>query len=172
MNENESASPRKVMYWTGVVMSVIPSLMLLMASVMSLSKSAQVLQGMAQFGYPENAIPAIGAACLVSTVLYIIPRTAVLGAILLTGYLGGAVATHVRVEAEKFTFLMPVVFAALVWGGLFFRDARISESAPLEEIEMTSNDQPNTLGLLAGAHHMISHRQPTSSTSQRNLLCN
>src|ERR1700720_4745548 len=108
------------MYWTGVAISVIPPLILLMASVISLSKSAQALQAMAQFGYPENAITAIGAACLVSTVLYIIPRTAVLGAILLTGYLGGAVAKHVRVEAEKFTFLMPVVFAALIWGGLFF----------------------------------------------------
>jgi len=69
MNKNEPAPTGKGMYWTGVVMSVIPSLMLLMASVMSLSKSAQALQGMAQFGYPENAIAAIGAACLVSTVL-------------------------------------------------------------------------------------------------------
>ena len=130
MNENESAPTGKGMYWTGVVMSVIPSLMLLMASVMSLSKSAQALQGMAQFGYPENVVAAIGAACLASTVLYIIPRTAVLGAILLTGYLGGAVATHVRVEPEKFTFLMPVVFAALIWGGLLFRDPRIRDLLP------------------------------------------
>ena len=118
------------MYWTGVVMSVIPSLMFLMASMMSLSKSAQALQGMAQYGYPENTIIGIGAACAVSTLLYIIPRTAVLGAILLTGYLGGAVATHVRVEAEKFTFLIPVVFGALIWGGLFFRDARIRNLLP------------------------------------------
>jgi hypothetical protein len=130
MNQNKSAATGKGMYWTGVVMSVIPSLMLLMASVMSLSKSAQALQGMAQFGYPENTITAMGAACLVSTVFYIVPRTAVLGAILLTGYLGGAVATHLRVEAEKFTFLMPVVFGALIWGGLFFRDARIRNLLP------------------------------------------
>src|ERR1700751_2957544 len=98
MNKNEPAPTGKGMYWTGVVMSVIPSLMLLMASVMSLSKSAQALQGMAQFGYPENAIAPMASACLISTVLYIIPRTAVLGAILLTVYLGGAVATHVRGE--------------------------------------------------------------------------
>src|SRR5260370_13622195 len=78
MNENEPAPTGKGMYWTGVVMSVIPSLMLLMASVMSLSKSAHALQGMAQFGYPENAITAIGAAALVSTILRIIPPTAVL----------------------------------------------------------------------------------------------
>jgi hypothetical protein len=130
MNENESVPTVKGMFWTGVVMSVIPTLMLLMGSVMALTKSPQALQGMAQFGYPEHCITAIGAACLVSTLLYIIPRTAVLGAILLTGYLGGAVATHVRVEAEKFTFLMPVVFGALIWGGLFFRDARIRKLLP------------------------------------------
>src|SRR6202051_4020908 len=115
MNEHEPAATGKGMYWTGVVMSVIPSLMLLMASVMSLSKSAQVLQGMAQFGYPENAITAIGAACLVSTVLYIIPRTAVLGAILLTGYLGGAVATHVRLSEGVFPVSFPIIMGVLVW---------------------------------------------------------
>src|ERR1700681_580734 len=131
MNKNEPAPTGKGMYWTGVVMSVIPSLMLLMASVMSLSKSAQALQGMAQFGYPENAITAIGAACLVSTVLYIIPRTAVLGAILLTGYLGGAVATHVRVGEGWCPTLFPVVFGALLWGGLYLRDERLRALLPL-----------------------------------------
>ncbi len=118
------------MYWIGVVMSALPAMMLLMASFMSLSKSDQAIKGMAQFGYPENVITGIGAACLVSTILYIIPRTAVLGAILITGYLGGAVATHVRVEAEKFTFLIPIIFGAVVWGGLFFRDARIRNLLP------------------------------------------
>jgi hypothetical protein len=127
---NEPAPTGKGMYWTGVVMSALPSAMLLMASFMSLSKSPQALQGMAQFGYPESVITGIGAACLISTILYIIPRTAVLGAILLTGYLGGAVATHVRVEAEKFTFLMPIVIGALIWSGLFFRDARIRALLP------------------------------------------
>jgi len=118
------------MYWTGIVLSVIPSLMLLMASTMALFKVPQAVQGMTQFGYPEYVLPGIGAACLLSTILYIIPRTAVLGAILLTGYLGGAVATHVRVEAEKFTFLFPVIFGTLIWGGLFFRDARIRALLP------------------------------------------
>ena len=85
----------------------------------------------------------IGAAFLVSTVLYIIPRTAALGAILLIGYLGGRRrATHVRVEAEKFTFLVPFVLAALIWGGLFFRETRIRNLLSLEEIGVTSNEQP------------------------------
>ena len=130
MNENKPAPTGKGMYWTGVVMSVIPSLMLLMASVMSLSKSAQAMQGMTNSATRKMPSPQLARPACVSTVLYIIPRTTVLGAILLTGYLGGAVATHVRVEAEKFTFLMPVVFAALIWGGLFFRDARIRNLLP------------------------------------------
>ena len=171
MNENESASPRKVMYWTGVVMSVIPSLMLLMASVMSLSKSAQVLQGMAQFGYPENAIPAIGAACLVSTVLYIIPRTAVLGAILLTGYLGGAVATHVRARPRNSRFSCRSFSPRWSGAGSFFA----TRAFGICSLGGNRNDfeRPTEhTGSPGRGHHMISHRQPTSSTSQWNLLCN
>jgi hypothetical protein len=123
------------MYWTGVVMSVIPSLMLLMASVMSLSKSAQVLQGMAQYGYPENVITVIGAACLLSTVLYVIPRTAVLGAILLTGYLGGAVATHVRISNPILSHtLFGVYLGIALWGGLWLRDARVGNLLPLSRV--------------------------------------
>ena len=131
MNENESAPTGKGMYWTGVVMSVIPSLMLLMASVMSLSKSAQALQGMAQFGYPENVVTAIGAACLASTVLYIIPRTAVLGAILLTGYLGGAIASHLRIGSPLFSHILFGLYLGLmVWGGLWLRDKSLRASIP------------------------------------------
>ena len=128
MNENEPAPTGKGMYWTGVVMSVIPSLMLLMASVMSLSKSAQAL---AQFGYPENGITAIGAACLVSTVLYTIPRTAVLGAILLTGYLGGAMASHLRIGSPLFTHtLFGFYLGLMVWGGLWLRDRSLRALIP------------------------------------------
>ena len=130
MSEIESGSTGRGMYWTGVVMSALPSLMLLMASVLELSKSDAVVKSMSgQYGYPESAIQYIGAACLVSVILYIIPRTAVLGAILMTGYLGGAVATHVHAN-EGAMFLMPVLVGAFVWGGLFFRDARIRALLP------------------------------------------
>ncbi|HEX4139920.1 MAG TPA: DoxX family protein [Candidatus Methylacidiphilales bacterium] len=130
MSENEPAAMGKGMYWTGVVMSVLPSLMLLMASAMALSHSDQAVKGfVGQYGYPESAMFGIGLACLVSTILYIIPQTAVLGAILLTGYLGGAVATHVHAN-EGPMLLAPVIFGALVWGGLFLRDARIRALLP------------------------------------------
>jgi hypothetical protein len=118
------------MFWTGVVLSALPSLLLLMASALALSHSADAVKGfVTQYGYPESAMTGIGLACLVSTILYTIPRTAVLGAILLTGYLGGAVATHVHAN-EGPMLLGPVLIGALVWGGLFFRDARIRALLP------------------------------------------
>ena len=130
MNENETAPTGKGMFWTGVVLSAIPSLMLLMASIMTLSHADAVEKGfVGQYGYPESAITGVGLACFVSVILYVIPRTAVLGAILLTGYLGGAVATHVHAN-EGPMLLMPVLFGVLVWGGLFFRDARIRALLP------------------------------------------
>jgi hypothetical protein len=83
---------------------------------------------MMKYGYPESVIQGIGAALLVSTVLYVIPRTTVLGAILLTGYFGGAVSTHVR--AQELQFVMPVLFGMLAWAGVFFRDARVRQLLP------------------------------------------
>jgi len=130
MNGNEPAATGRGMYWTGVVVSAVPSLMLIMASGMALSHSDAAIKGMVgQYGYPERAMTGIGMACLVSTILYIIPRTAVLGAVLLTGYLGGAVATHVHAN-EGAMLLAPVLFGVLVWGGLFLRDARIRALLP------------------------------------------
>ena len=130
MSENEKPSTGRGMYWTGVVLSALPSLMLILASGMALSHSADAVKGfVTQYGYPESAMTPIGLACLVSVILYIIPRTAVLGAILLTGYLGGAVATHVHAN-EGAMFLVPVLFGVLIWGGLFLRDARIRALLP------------------------------------------
>ena len=78
-----------------------------------------------ELGYPESVTVPLGCVLIVCTVLYLVPRTAVLGAILLTGYLGGAVATHVRVNHPLFETLFPVVFGALLWGGLVLRDVRL-----------------------------------------------
>jgi hypothetical protein len=130
MSENEAPTTGKGMFWTGVVLSVLPSLMLLMGAGMALSHSPDAVKGfVTQYGYPESAMTPIGLACLVSTLLYLFPRTAVLGAVLLTGYLGGAVATHVHAN-EGLMLLGPVLFGVLVWGGLFFRDARIRALLP------------------------------------------
>ncbi|MCI0392203.1 MAG: DoxX family protein [Acidobacteria bacterium] len=116
--------------WAGRIMSILPALFLLFDGATKLVKPTFVVQGTVQLGYPESAIVGIGTVLLACTVLYLIPRTSVLGAILLTGYLGGAVATHVRVSAGLFEILFPVIFGALLWGGLFLRDDRLRSLIP------------------------------------------
>ncbi len=105
--------------WAGRIISALPVLLLLFSGVMKLMKPAPVVQGFAHFGYPESLALSIGILELACTVVYVIPRTSVLGAILLTGYLGGATATHVRIGDP---FFVPVGLGVLVWGGLFLRD--------------------------------------------------
>jgi hypothetical protein len=96
-----------------------------------LAKPAGVVTEFARLGYPENVILGIGILEIACTVVYIIPRVSVLGAILLTGYLGGAVATHVRIGDPIFNVLGPVIFGALLWGGLYLRDQRLRALLPL-----------------------------------------
>jgi len=114
-------------------MSFLPALFLILDAVMKLVKPAFVVDATVQLGYGESAIVPIGAVLLLITLLYLIPRTAVLGAILLTGYLGGAVATHVRVGAGVFPIVFAIVFGVLLWGGLYLRDPRVSALIPLSD---------------------------------------
>src|SRR5262245_48266691 len=114
-----SCIPKKVV-WAGWIMSALPVLLLLFSGIMKLMKPASVVEGFVHLGYAESQALGIGIVELASAVIYIIPRTAVLGAILLTGYLGGAVATHVRVGEP---FFAAVLLGILVWGGLYLRDA-------------------------------------------------
>jgi hypothetical protein len=130
-SDTQDPSVSKRMLWTGWIISALPSLFLLVDGVMKLLKPAIVTETTVQLGYPESVILGLGIVLLTCTVLYLIPRTAVLGAILLTGYLGGAVATHVRVSAGPFEVLFPVIIGALLWGGLFLRDERLRELIPL-----------------------------------------
>jgi hypothetical protein len=113
-------------------MSGLPVLFLLVDGVMKLLKPEAVVKATIELGYPESVIVGLGIVLSVSTILYSIPRTAVLGAILLTGYLGGAIATQVRVGNPLFThILFPVYLAVLLWGGLFLRDERVRALIPL-----------------------------------------
>ena len=112
--------------WIGRIMSFLPALFLLVDGAMKLAKPAFVVEATVQLGYPERLIVGIGVLLLVCTLIYLVPRTAVLGAILLTGYLGGAVATHVRVGNGLFNMLFPVILGALLWGGLALRDLRVA----------------------------------------------
>lgn len=113
-------------------MSALAALFLLMDGVMKLAKPAPVVEATVELGYRESVIFGLGIVLLVCVVLYVIPRTSILGAIMLTGYLGGAVAAQVRVGHPLFSHtLFPVYVAALVWGGLFLREARLRALIPL-----------------------------------------
>jgi hypothetical protein len=120
----------KKIVWGGYIMSALPVLLLLFSGVMKLMKPASIVEGFARFGYPESLILGIGILELACTVVYIIPRTSILGAILLTGYLGGAIATQVRVGDP---FFMTIVLGVLVWGGLFLRDSWLRALIPLRK---------------------------------------
>jgi len=124
-SDTQTAPVSKVMLWAGRTMSAITSLFLLLDGLMKLLKPAPVVEATARLGYPENLILGLGILLLTCLAVYLIPRTSILGAILLTGYLGGAVSAHVRVRDDMFPVLFPVIVGVLLWGGLFLRDARL-----------------------------------------------
>jgi len=113
------------MIWTGRILTVVAVLFMLMDGIMKIFKPAQVLEANARLGYPVSTLTGIGLALIACTVVYVIPRTAIVGAILLTGYLGGAVASNVRAGSGLFETIFPILFAVLVWGGLWLRDSRL-----------------------------------------------
>jgi hypothetical protein len=121
----------KGMLWTGRVLSTLSILMLLMDGVMKLLRPEAVVKGTMQLGYPEYVIVPLGIVLIICTLLYALPQTAVLGAILLTGYLGGAVATHVRHGDPLFShILVPIYDGVVVWLGLVLRDSSIRALLP------------------------------------------
>jgi hypothetical protein len=121
----ETISISKKRLWAGRILSGWAALFFLLDGGMKLFKPRFVVEATLQLGYPESAIVGIGLVLLGCTILYLIPRTAILGAVLLTGYLGGAVATYVRVSGPWFNTVFPVVFGCFVWGGLYLRDKRL-----------------------------------------------
>lgn len=116
-------SPSKTRLWSGRVISIVLVLFFLFDSIGKILKIDQSVEGSVKLGYPEGTIVGIGLTLLACTILYSIPRTAFFGAILLTGYMGGAIATQVRVEDASFIFAAAV--GVLVWVGLFLRDDRM-----------------------------------------------
>jgi DoxX-like family len=111
--------------WTGRVLSTLVVLFLVFDGVTKVIKQSYTMAAAAQLGFPGWTMPVIGAILLVCTLIYVIPRTAVLGAVLLTGYLGGAVCCQLRVANPVFETLFPVFFGVLVWAGLCCRDKRL-----------------------------------------------
>jgi hypothetical protein len=115
--------------WTGRVLSALPVLALLMSASMKLAHGAPAVEMfVSKFGYQASVLTTLGVLELLCTAIYVIPRTRVLGAILLTGYLGGAVATHVRVSDP---FVAPLLLGVLLWAGLYLLDPRVPALIPL-----------------------------------------
>jgi hypothetical protein len=123
--KTETTSSSKNGLWAGRILSGCAILFLVMDGTMKLFKPHMVVEATVQLGFPESSIVGIGMVLLLCTTLYVIPRTAIFGAVLLTGYLGGAVASQVRVSGPLFNIVFPVLFGCCIWGGLWLRDRRV-----------------------------------------------
>ena len=118
------------MLWTGRVISGLVVAMMAMSGVMKFTGSQQLVEGFAHLGWPYKLAVTLGVVELAAALLYAVPQTSVVGAILLTGYLGGAIATHVRIEEP---FIVQAGIGIAVWLGLFLRDARVRALIPLRQ---------------------------------------
>jgi hypothetical protein len=116
------------MLWTGRIISALPVVLMVGTGIYALINPAPMQKGFDKYAYPAQSFRWIIITEIACAVLYAIPQTSVLGAILLTGYLGGATATHVRVGEA---FVMPIIVGVIIWLGLFLRDPRLRELIPL-----------------------------------------
>jgi hypothetical protein len=127
----DAQTSSKAKLWTGRIMTGLPLTFLAFDGVMKLVAIPEVVEGSAKVGFQQSTLPFIGTIELLAVVLTCIHRTRVFGAVLLSAYLGGAVATHVRMGDPLFSHtLFPVYFAALVWGGLYLLDGRVRALSP------------------------------------------
>jgi hypothetical protein len=123
-SEHGQRSTSNARLWAGRIISGLTVLFMLFDGAMKIVKPVAVVEATKRLGFPESAITGVGITLLVCTLLYVIPRTAILGAVLITGYLGGAVATMVHASSSFFETIFPILFATLVWLGLWLRDER------------------------------------------------
>ncbi|HEY3854885.1 MAG TPA: DoxX family protein [Verrucomicrobiae bacterium] len=121
--------PKKEL-WTGYIMSGLPALLFIMSGIMKLAKPPGVVKGFEEYGFSEGLITPIGLIEILCTIVYLIPQTSVLGAILLTGYVGGIICTNLRIDKDV---VMPAIVGILIWGGLFMRYRRIRGLIPFKQ---------------------------------------
>jgi len=121
----------KGILWTGRVLTILSILFLLFDAYGKFAKPPQVTEAFVRLGLPISTSISIGVLLLVSTLLYAIPRTAVFGAVLLTGYLGGAVAIQLRAGSPTFETIFPVLFGIIVWAGIYLRDCSLRRVFPI-----------------------------------------
>ena len=119
------------MIWTGRILTTLGVLFLIFDSVIKIMQIQPVVDSFNQLGIPTGLAPAIGFLMLACLAVYLLPRTSVLGAVLLTGYLGGAIALQLRIGAPPFNLVFPLIVAAFLWGGLYLRDPLLRTILPL-----------------------------------------
>lgn len=132
----ETAAPSKARLWTGRILTTVVVLFLIMDIVFKFIRPIppQVTQSITQLGFQPSILPITGILLIVCTLLYVLPATSVLGAVLLTGYLGGAVSVHVRVGNPLFGYILfPVYIGILLWAGLCLREPRLLALLPLRK---------------------------------------
>lgn len=123
----------KTRLWVSWIMSGLVILFMLFDSIFKFIQPPEVVEGTLALGYAEHHIAIIGTLALIATILYAIPSTSIIGAVLLTAYFGGAIATHLRLDNPLFSHtLFPVYFAVLAWGGIWLRDDRLRSLMPLQ----------------------------------------
>jgi DoxX-like family len=130
-HSDQTSSLGKGGLWTGRVLTALAVAFFVLDGVMKLFKPAFVVTATVGLGFPESEIVGIGVTLLICTALHVIPRTSILGAVLLTGYIGGAIASKVRLHAPLFDICFAIAFAAFVWGGLWLRNPRVRLILPL-----------------------------------------
>jgi hypothetical protein len=121
----QSVPTVKTTIWAGRIISALAILFLAFDTIIKVLNLPPAVEATTQLGYPANLVVGIGLLELACLAVYLIPRTSVLGAIVLTGYLGGAIATQVRAGSPLFSVVFPVIIGVLIWGGLFLRDERV-----------------------------------------------
>ena len=136
--ESATQAVSKTSIWAGRIISTLVVLFLLFDAVAKLMRIAPVLAAFTQLGFSTSLSVPIGAVLLLCTILYVIPPTSILGAILLAAYLGGATVTHLRAGQP---FYFPIIFGVLVWGGLYLRENRLHALIPLRSPKAPSQAQ-------------------------------
>src|SRR5579862_3135978 len=128
---NTGVSTAKWQLWTGRVLTGLSVLFMLLDAAGKFMRPVQVVEACQRLGLPVSLSPTLGVLLTVSTLLYAIPRSAVLGAVLLTGYMGGATAIHLRAGSTLFEMVFPVLFGIVFWAGIYLRDSRLREVFPI-----------------------------------------
>lgn len=128
-----ATSGSNMTFWGGHIISGFAILFLIFDAVIKVAQATPAVESTVQLGYAAELVLPLGLIQLVCIAVYVFPRTAVLGAILLTGWFGGAMATHVRAGSPAFSIIFPIIISALVWGGLFLRDARLRGLLPFRK---------------------------------------